>query len=725
MIGILSAGVMLLELSVSRLFAYALPYHFTAVAISLAMLGLGSGAWLRVSALKSVPSPALLSGGLTALAAFTAVFCGLLYLKIPAWLLIAGALPPTVCLGALIADRYAAAGKNGSGRAYVLDLTGACAACLAAPLLLEKPGALGTLLALAAAAALGGAWAGGFRPRRLAFSGVFLLPFAAWAAGVLPDPWTTGRAAAAKPLHEQMAREGGRILDFDWSAAGRADLYEVPAFANIRWIYNDASNSTFLVADPATLERKEFLKSLFPALPFAILQPQDALIIGPGGGLEIHLARLFGAETVDGEEINPAIVRLVKKHAAFAGPVYDRPGVRLAVAEGRRFHGKSKPRSLIMLSLVFTATAQPASLALAENFLYTKEAFDLYLSRLRPGGMLAILDDSPHRSLRQAATALAALQARGLDFQEALSRIAVIRDPAGQTGYQYLLMVVPEGPPAPLWAAARAESRRRNLAPLWLAGERRPPYDALAARGLREFLNSSPLELGPPSDNAPFFFDFTKGPARLAPLLPLLALGAGALGAAFAFALRGRSTPDRRRFALAALLGCAFMLVESALLQRLTLAAGTPAAILSTLLASLLFWCALGGPLGRRLSGGKDPSLGSALALAAAAAALGALALPKVYALAWVQGAGPRAAALFLLLAPLGLALGRPFPALLRAAGTDEDRAALWGVNGLASVGGASLALCASFLFGADAALWLGAVLYAGGAVISSSEKGL
>ena len=379
-----------------------------------------------------------------------------------------------------------------------------------------------------------------------------------------------------------------------------------------------------------------------------------------------------------------------------------------------------------MMSLVFTGTAQPASLALAENFLYTREAFALYLNRLKPGGMLAILDDSPHRCLRQAATALAALQARGMNYQEALSRIAVIRDPAGQTGYQYLLMVVPSGPAAELWAAARAESRRRKLTPQFLAGAPpAPPYDELAARGLAAFLADSPIELGAPSDDTPFFFDFTKGPARLAPLLPLLVLGGASLAAALAFARRGgRPAADRRRFALAALVGCAFMLVESALLQRLTLAAGTPAAILSTLLFSLLFWCALGGPVGRRLSGG-EPSLRGALALAAAAGALAALALPQVYALASIRGAGPRTAALFFLLSPIGLALGRPFPALLRSAATDEDRAALWGVNGLASVGGASLALCASFLFGADAALWLGAALYAAGAVISSSEKAL
>ena len=47
--------------------------------------------------------------------------------------------------------------------------------------------------------------------------------------------------------------------------------------------------------------------------------------------------------------------------------------------------------NLIYLSLVYTQAVEPASQALVENYIFTREAFKTYLNRLAPSGRLTIV----------------------------------------------------------------------------------------------------------------------------------------------------------------------------------------------------------------------------------------------------------------------------------------------------------------------------------------------
>ena len=114
------------------------------------------------------------------------------------------------------------------------------------------------------------------------------------------------------------------------------------------------------------------------------------LVLGAGGGLEILRARHLGARRIDAVELNPQVVHLLRREfARLHGRLLDEPGVELAVGDARGMLASHERRyDLIQLSLAGGAAGGLGGLS--EDYLHTVEAFELYLSRLTPGGFLSI-----------------------------------------------------------------------------------------------------------------------------------------------------------------------------------------------------------------------------------------------------------------------------------------------------------------------------------------------
>ena len=722
----LSFATLLYEIVLSRIFAYVLPYHFIPLAVSLAMLGLGLGACLSVF-WRALDGPDGTAAALAALSVSLLAFNAELFAHWGFGPVVASAFPPFLALGTLMARIYGAARRP--DKIYAWDLIGGAAACLIAFRLFDRFGPIAIMLALACA--FGFAAAAAARSRRLRLVGAMAAALAAaasaaWTAGVVRDPGISPPRGADKPMYEAMRRENGRIADFIWGSAGRADLYEHPAFKNIKWIYNDATNSSYLVHDPDSPARRDFLRGLALNIPFALERPRRVLIIGSGGGLEVQLAGMAGAAAIDAVEVNPATVALVRRWASFSGPIYDAPAVRLHVEEGRRFLSSAPGGyDLIQMSLAFTATAMSGSFTLVEGYLNTVEAYRLYLSRLAPQGLLAVLDDSRERALRGALTAVAVLEEKGLSSTQALRRIAVVGNPGVDgTGYAYLVIASPEELSIPVRRRLMELCRKGGFQTLWVpdfAAEE--PFLSLRNRGPEEFLARQSLDYSPRTDDRPYFFYFGKGWVSFWQTLKPIAL---LFGAALLLALvTARFLPNGeerapRPAALAGLCGLSFMLIESGFLQKLMLTTRSPAQVLSLLLFSLLFWCGLGSRLAEILQERRRFPLWAAFAGAAAVTALAAIFLDRQGALEGVSSETWRRALVFLFLSPVGLSLGMPFPLLLRRhAQRPRVNALLWGINGLASVGGACLALMISFVCGIQMSLLAGAAGYLCGALIS------
>ncbi len=707
-IAIVTFVVLVLEITSTRLFAYIGSSHATSTALSIAMLGLGAGAALRVRFGWWTAARASIGLAIALLGVVLAVTAGA---SLP--VLAAISLVPFACAGVLVSDAYAARGSGAARRTYAIDLVAAACGCLVAPRLVGPlaPAEITAVLGIVASAL---AWM--LARARVVTALIAIAHVAALAlglAGALPDG----------PLHVLLAfdarsekaivetRTSARdVLDSQWTPLGRLDVHRALEETDRLGVFTDGMSPTYMIREAVAKEAAfERTWGLLMALPYRALRPARVLVLGAGAGASVWLAKKYGATRVDAVEVNPAIPDVLARWKHFAGDVYHQDGVRLFIADARRHLADTSERyDLIELALALTgnAHAQPAGL---EAHLYTVEAVELYLSRLAPGGVLVLVHSDPGNAYRQLVTVLAALERIGAPRDRALDGIAVLRDPRPGTAYRYLLVV--RTTPMPLEVAELLDAEPAEL--LWGPGD---PADRR-----EELLDPSQLgatgrdDLSPVHDGRPYFFQNTKGLVATARAeSDRLWVLAGSLLLVIVLLLERRGERGFVRPALgAAGLGAAFLTVELALIQRFSLAAGGTLYAVSFVLFCLLAWSALGallvGERWRRLARGA--SLASVVACAAVACTAFV-----VRDLAWLESItseGIRMLLIAALLAPVGLALGGPFPVLLARHGEPAARiASLWAINGCASVAGGSVAVLALRVGGSTHALVLAAALY-------------
>jgi hypothetical protein len=247
---------------------------------------------------------------------------------------------------------------------------------------------------------------------------------------------------------------------------------------------------------------------------------------------------------------------------------------------------------------------------------------------------------------------------------------------------------------------------------------------------LQAFVDGYPLEISPPSDDKPFFFNMHRWGqlflgaesgyhyARSPFLLLMVTLAILTVLSLLAFVLPLWLTTHVERPALGSLtyfaaIGLGFMLLEVVLIQRFVLFLGFPTYALSVVLASLLVSSGLGSLISARF---EDPKRGLALALGAAVALIllfAAFLSPLLRSLIDLPFA-LRASIAFVLLAPVGMCLGMAMPLGLRRfqALHPTGIAYAWGVNGVASVLASVLGIAVAVNFGFPAASLAALVCY-------------
>jgi hypothetical protein len=439
----------------------------------------------------------------------------------------------------------------------------------------------------------------------------------------------------------------------------------------------------------------------------------------------------------------------------FWGGLFEQPEVRLVTDEGRSFVRRSRDQYDAILSVHTISNAAIASgaLALAENYVLTREAFMDYLDRLTPDGVLYIVRPEAQMA-RLVATGRESLAARG------------VVDPAGHFYLYHHPLSAPRGQGiAPNRSSFRAGflMKKSPFTPeevhriqAYLGGRVELLYSPLEPRAgsLYHALLTAPdprtvyaaqaAQLAPTTDDRPFFNQhmrwsritlttvwdvFTQ--ARLgrlaledrpvAEVTVLVLLVQATLIAAVCivlplvrFARAGVRAPHRGCFLLYfAGLGMGFILIEMALLQRFTLFLGQPVYTFAVVLAGLLVCTGVGASLAGRLRSPQQ-HLRWILPLLLATVVGTAFLTPLVYAAALALPLVWRILVALLLLAPLGILLGLPFPLGLRVVA--QEAAALvpwaWGVNGFFSVIGTAVALLLGMVFGFTAVLGLAALCY-------------
>lgn len=725
-LALLSAASLGLEITLTRLLStlYYPPYVFAV--LSLAILGIGLGAatvswqadWRRG---RYVPAY-VASAGISALVlvVFTVLAASAAWQQAPLFVLV---VVPYVFIGMALATLFGAAAGE-SPALYFADLVGAGIGAVAIVPLLntfppgipagESTGAVDVILLIAALFGIAGmifhATDRPSLPAAVAIAAILVLGSNLRLTWLTPD---MASLASDKPIVQSLA--GGTLLRSDWDAFARTDLVD-PGDGRPYRLYIDGAAASIM--PPA--ENDESLRRDVGFFPFATARPDRVLVIGPGGGLDVWFGLQSGAEEILGVEVNPASVAFVKAYADYNGDLYGRPQVRVIVDEGRSvLRRQDRLYDLIFLSQVVTLAAERSGYALTENTIYTVEAFEEYLGHLRPGGQIALKLYDEATLTRALSTALAALRRQGLTDAEALRHTVALLDPRSERPVPLLLVRNdPFGQEEALQVGVAA--RRAGFAPLYLPGVvANPPLDAVEAgtTTFEEIIARSEINIVPPTDDRPFFFQFEWGiPASLRPLLWGMAGIVVAAAGLLAYAQRRLTDTVLRGAPLYfAALGIGFIVVEIGVIQQTRLFLGHPTLAVTTVVGTLLVGGGIGSLAAGRLVDDPDVPIWPA-------AGVGGLLIIWVF--LWpilserflAGSTSTRLLVASLSLLPVAFLMGMPFPLGLRALGryarSDRHVALAWAVNGVMTVVGSVVAVALAIVAGFTWVLMLGLAAY-------------
>ncbi len=705
---------LLFEVALTRIFSATIWYHFAFVAISVALLGWGLGGF-AVHLLRRLAPPTLGRASLLSLLYAATIPLSLwLIVRNPfrpdlLWFYFLASLFPFFFAGMALSTVFALH-RERSGTLYFGDLLGASLGAIAVTLLLSWLGGEGAVVAAALAPLLAVAC---FSRRWLAASvgGVLLLGLA------LAIHAKTGtfliRSAPAKGMYRHLAAHPeAKIALTGWNAYSRIDAVTGLGDALAR-LYIDSDAWTNLHGWDGKPESVAHMRDWYRALPFRLAPGGTTLVIGPGGGSDVLVALAAGSPRVTAVEMNPLMLRFVRQFGARAGNLYDHPQVETVLSEGRNYLSRSDRRfGVIFLGFVDSwASVASGGLSLAENYLYTTEAFRAYYDHLTEDGLLVIMRwdvDIPRLVTNSVAL---------LGAEAASQRIAVLMERRGtREDPPQMIFILKKRPFSPAETAMIME-QWPTARPLIVPGRvAEAPYDALlsGASSLSAWVAASPLRVDPVFDERPFFFARQKPwgiPKPMADgllwvLSPVLCLLVG-------FAALGKPRTEKAGPYLASLvyfasLGFGFIAVELCLLQRLTLLLGHPIFTLSILLFTLLAASGLGSAFSTRFS------VRLACLLVAGLGAVYAVALPSLVTALLPLSLAARVAAAVTLVAPLGFVMGMPFPSGLRRVGSGPFPAApfYWGLNGVLSVIGSVVTVLLAVTWGFKVAALLGAACY-------------
>jgi hypothetical protein len=779
-----SLATLAFELLLTRIFSVTLWNSYAFVAVSLAMFGLTAGA-VMVHVLPRIFRPdrtwvhmsaSCLLMGMSAIASFEAhramrVSPNLSLAALPllaATYLIAAI--PFACSGiaiSLVLTRF----PMQVSRLYAADLCGAALGCVVLGFILEAsdgPTAVyaTAVVAFAGATAFAADGAIDGLKRIASIAAVATAGFVLLNMLIIHDgghslvrlKWAKNQDEPA-PLYERwnsysrvrvFEQAPGPQAPFGWGFSSKMpDQWRSLSLA----LDIDASAATTLTGFHGDLSGLGYLAWDVTNLAHYVKSGSDVLIIGSGGGRDVLSSLYFHEKSITGVEMNQAVYQAMSRtFGDFTGHLDRMPNVRIVNDEARSYLARTPEKyDLIQLSLVDTWAATAAgAFVLSENALYTTEAWNVYLSRLRPGGMISVsrwyAHNRPYELPRLAALAAEALRQNGAARPQDHIAIVYNIDPndTHAAAVATLLASVDPFTPRELERLNRVAAERGFhilFSPLECHDELL--QTVVRAQDIATATAKLPVNLVPPTDNKPFFFDNSRVNSLFRGNLWNETHGQGALlilvglfGVVVVFSAAFILTPLAIRSACGngsgkmpglrptlyfALIGIAFMIVEIAQMQRLVVLLGHPAYSLTVALFSLLVSSGIGSFSTAGIN--RENLLGSArlrlLGLMGTLIVLGLVSPTGVE--SFQSGSTPvRIAVALAMLFPAGFFMGMAFPIGMKwAAEEDADYTAwLWAVNGAASVCASVLAMIISMTAGIGIAWWAGVGTYLVAAVV-------
>jgi len=772
-------STLMLELLLTRIFSVILWYHFAFVAVSVALFGMTLGAVIVHLMPRYFSGPALAArlAGASALFGITTALALALMLSVkaappvgssdiaslaPIYLLVSVPFTFSGIVVSVALTRF----PQRVNRLYAADLIGAAIGCSAVIVLLDVLDAPSAVIAIGAAAALGALFFSLESPRLSvrATAAALVVALAAFAAfnahsKALRVRWIKGLPAQT-PLYEtwnafsRIAVSSGLRLR-PWYSPEDHRRYPIEQLH----LDIDGTASTVLTRFDGNLNALGYLRSDISA-PAHWLRPNaTVLVIGVGGGRDILTALAMNQRHITGIELNRAIVRAVNgRFGDYTGHLDRSRKVRFVNDEARSWIDRSDQKfDIIQCSLIDTWAATAAgAFVLSENNLYTQQAWTSILEHLSDRGIFTVtrwyFQGTPGEILRCLSLARVSLERLGI--RDPRRHLAVLRfvprDKATDGTNRKGTILISRSPLTDddvrrLELFARDSGFELVLSP---AACKEPRFARLlSAPRLSDFTDSFYLDVSPPTDDRPFFFNmlrlkhwaptFQPGDQGVVSMnlqatavLARLLVVTVALAALFIMAPLGltywRDRCSLRSLAPALLffsaIGFGFMLVEISQMQRLIIFLGHPIYGLSVVLFALLGASGLGSLVAGGISLGGGRPVARIAAIMAALLALLVLFGLITPALIDAARAWPMAQRLLLavaLLVPIAFFMGAPFPLGMKLAGRPEraPTAWYWGINGAMSVVASVAAMALAITVGISATFFIGVACYAGAAL--------
>ena len=778
----ITAGVLALETTLTRVFALSQGYHFAFLAISVALLGMGAGGALLVSwpqareerTASRVLALAGIGFGVTTVGSYLVLNTWAFDLYRIAWQRLqvlylvvdyVSLTLPFLCGG--VAVGVALEHSPRRHVVYACNLAGSAAGALLALGALALVGGGGTV-ALCAALGFVAALlylAGGSEPQPLvrtveAVAGVVGASVCLMLVYLQPL-WLEVQLSPYRPLSYTLQVPDARILSSRWNAYSRVDVVQSDAIRvspglSLNYggalpaqhgLYVDAHAHSAIVTGSQSAT-DEWSAALLSSLPYDLRPTARVLILDPGGGIEVVVARHGKPAQITAVWRNALVVDAVE---AYAGEWYHDPRIH-TVMRAPRSMVRSEARAgggydVVVLALnEAQRTVVSGAYALGEDYAYTLEAFSEYLELLNPGGLLLVqrwLQTPPSESVRAWALAVEALESKGVASPGA--QLVALRS------WSTMLILVKNGVlTSGELEAVRAFTERNRFDLVHLPGlqpdeanrynlyEGAPYYHAFARvlcpSERSAFYDAYPYDVRPPTDNRPYFQHFFRW-AQVPDILQALGrtwqpFGGGGylvlwallvLATVVSFLLvvsplmlrRRDGTKDTGRASVpllvyAGCLGIAYLAVEIPLIQRSVLLLDHPTFAFALVVSVVLLSSGLGSLLA--------PHWGARWCFPFLLVYLTALVMlwPRVSSWALGHSLAVRAVAVSVMLMPLGVAMGMPFPiglALLSRRASSLVPWA-WGINGATSVVASVLTALVALDRGYVFVLALGAILY-------------
>ncbi|ABW18605.1 spermine synthase [Alkaliphilus oremlandii] len=715
-ISMITMSVISFEMLLTRLFSTILAYHFAFLVTSLAILGSGIGGMIAYKK-ENISS---IFTNYSIILPFSYLFIILMIYLRPfldnlTYYSVLATMPFLIA-GMIISTIFK---KNAhiSNRIYFADLIGSALGSLAILLLLNHKGFIYSLFGIAFVGALGSLALVDSRKKQRKFVlalPIILLGIILYQGTVMKQIETNFLAYDTSPYTLMGAlrdsKQPVKSTDFiGWNAMARTDVIETQD-PNEKIIISDGGASAPMIKFSGDLDEIEYLKDEVGFIPFAFGNNESSLIIGSGGGRDIVFALLGGVDKIDAVEINPLTIKAADKYKDFNGGIYDMPGVELFIEDGRSFIEKTTEKyDNIYLSLVMSNAVEHSALAMSEGYVFTQEALEKYLDLLTDNGKLSFVMHSSTDLFRGLNTAIQGLINRGVDKDKVLDYFAIINSMSLEdsqkrgTSIHKPVLIVKKSPFTEaeyqeLWKVINEQERQTiHVKPSTILKD----YVDFSEGKLdfNELINGTPLNLKPITDQNPFFYNFTPGGSNTLKVLIFVSL----------LALLGifkttKKVETKRSSLYFTLLGIAFMLVEIPLIQKIVLFVGNPTQAFSYVLFILLVSSGLGSLFNKLTIWNKYsknkylPLLFSGLLLFGQS-----MAIRSVIPMFMGANIGTKLILMILIISPLGFFMGMPFARgiwLLGEYERENDIPLMWGVNGIASVLGSTLALMLSMEWG-------------------------